>query len=75
MTKGDELLPSRATVSVTGRDTNFHAEVDIETRISGSRQLEHVEFTLACLTKFTHRDGDTSWRDVCTADPAALRPQ
>ena len=74
-TAGDELLPSRATVSVEGRDAKLFAEVDIETRISESRQLEHVEFTLVCLTKLWEGERDASCLDACAGDPAALRPQ
>lgn len=73
--QGANRLPSRLTVSVRPvAGETFYAEVDAAAAITPDRKLGPVKTTLACVTKLWIGQRDASWKDVCTGDPAALKP-
>jgi hypothetical protein len=69
-------LPTRLTISVrneVGNGKSFFAEVDVEATVS-DRKIDSVKLTLACVTNLWIGQRDARWQDVCTGDPAAVRP-
>lgn len=74
-TSSGETLPNRLSISLKPEVGNlFYAEVDVKATVTSDRKLGTVTTSLACITKLWIGKRDSSWKDVCTGDPAALKP-